>query len=80
MPSLKPTLTRDEVREILKEWVENEASKKDEAKAVLKEALKEWLDEQFSKLGRWSFYGFMSMTLAAIVYFILKTNGWTHNG
>jgi len=45
-------------------------------KQALKEALKEWLDGQFAQFGKWSFAAFASAGLAALIYFILTTNGW----
>lgn len=49
---------------------------KEEQKAVLKEALREWMDEKFASLGKWTLGTLASLTLAAIVYFILWANGW----
>lgn len=48
----------------------------DKIKAALKEALKEWLDEKFTAFGKYSFYSLAASGLAALVYFILTTNGW----
>lgn len=50
----------------------------DDQKRAVKEALKEWLDEKFSEFGKWSLAGFGAMALAALIYFILKMNGWNH--
>lgn len=52
-------------------------SKKDEHwKKIAKEALQEWLDGKFAEFGRWTFYGILAMALVALIYFILKMNGW----
>jgi len=48
-----------------------------ETKEALKEALKEWLDEKFAELGRWSFRTLSALALGALVFFILKMNGWS---
>ncbi len=45
-------------------------------KEAYKEAMKEWLDDQFAKFGRWSFFGILSASLTALIYFILTANGW----
>ena len=42
----------------------------------MKQALKEWMNERFAEFGRWSFFTFAAMGLAALTYFILKLNGW----
>lgn len=47
-----------------------------EMKRVIKEAIREWLDEQFSKFGRWSFYGLLALATTVILYMSLTTNGW----
>jgi len=46
---------------------------KDLLKAAFKEALSEWLDKQFATLGKWTFFGMLSMavTIMAWVYFHL---------
>ena len=48
----------------------------EDQKRIVKEALKEWLDEKFVEFGKWTLGGFAAMTLAALVYFVLKMNGW----
>lgn len=45
-------------------------------KAAWREAHKEWLDEQMAKFGRWSAHTIFGLTLAALLYFILKMGGW----
>ncbi len=45
-------------------------------KKVLREALKEWLDEKFAAFGRWSLLSLGALALAAMVYFILISQGW----
>ena len=52
---------------------------KEELKRITKEALKEWLDEKFLNFGKWSFATIMAALLAALIYFILWTNGWSKN-
>lgn len=49
---------------------------KDDLKKATKEAIKEWLDSQFMKFGKWSAAALASLTLVALIYFILKMNGW----
>lgn len=49
---------------------------KEDTKAAMKEALKEWMDEKFAVFGRWSFYSLSAMALTALVYFMLRMNGW----
>lgn len=50
---------------------------RDEAmKDAVKEALKEWLDAKFLAFGKWSLASLAALALAALVYFILKMNGW----
>ena len=52
---------------------------KDEAmKLAVKEALKEWLDSKFVAFGKWSLASLAALGLAALVYFILRANGWQH--
>ena len=48
----------------------------DEMKRIVKEALKEWLDSKYAEFGRWSFYTVAAAGLTAVVYFILRSNGW----
>lgn len=48
----------------------------EEKKAVVKEALKEWMDEKFLAFGKWSFATFAFLVFTALVYFVLKMNGW----
>lgn len=50
---------------------------KDEAKEAAKEAIKEWLDVQFLSFGKWSARMIGGAFLCALLYFILKTNGWS---
>lgn len=45
-------------------------------KEALKEALKEWLDTKFALFGKWSMASIGAAALAALIYFILTTNGW----
>ena len=49
----------------------------DEMKKLLKEALKEWLDDKFLSFGKFSFYAIAAAALCALLYFILRTNGWS---
>lgn len=48
----------------------------DVLKEAYKEAMKEWLDEQFTRFGRFTFYGLLSAGLAAMIYLILISQGW----
>ena len=45
-------------------------------KDTIKEALREWLDEKYAVFGQWSFHALMAAALVAMVYFILKMDGW----
>jgi predicted ferric reductase len=45
-------------------------------KAAMKEGLKEWLDEKFSTLGKWSAGTFAALALVAVVWLILRSQGW----
>ena len=45
-------------------------------KEVVKETLREWLDEKFTQFGKWSFYGFVAMFLAGIVWVFMIQSGW----
>lgn len=54
----------------------NEEDLKRITKEAHKEALKEWLDEKFAQFGRWSVTTIAAMVLAALIYFMLFTNGW----
>lgn len=51
--------------------------KNDDVKEALKEALREWLDDKFMQFGKWSFFGLGALILSAVIYFILRTQGWT---
>lgn len=48
----------------------------DEIKAALKEGIKDWLDEQFTKFGKWSLTALTALIFTALIYFVLKMNGW----
>ena len=48
----------------------------EEMKKVYKEALKEWLDEKFLAFGKLSAHAIGAAALCALLYFILRTNGW----
>ncbi len=50
---------------------------KDAAKDAVKEALKEWLGEKFTQFGKWSAGALAAAGLVALVYFILKMNGYS---
>jgi hypothetical protein len=50
---------------------------RDEMKQATKEAIKEWLNEQFLAFGKFSFWTIAAAALCALLYFILKTNGWS---
>lgn len=47
-----------------------------EQKDVVKQAFKEWLDEKFATFGKWSAVSIAAMALGALLYFILRMNGW----
>lgn len=49
---------------------------KEEMKQVAKETLKEWLDERFMDFGRWTFKSLASALFIAVIYFVLKSQGW----
>ncbi|WP_156396880.1 hypothetical protein [Noviherbaspirillum sp. Root189] len=49
---------------------------KDLQKEILKEAISEWLDKQFATLGKWTLGGICSAGLAALVVWMLSTQGW----
>lgn len=51
--------------------------KNDDVKEALKEALHEWLDQKFMQFGKWSFFGLAALAFGALVYIILRTQGWT---
>lgn len=43
---------------------------------ALAEAIDAWLDKQFSKFGRWSFYGIASALFAWVSYLYLNGHGF----
>lgn len=49
---------------------------REEMKAAVKEGIKEWLDDKFRVFGKWSAASIAALALAALVYFILRMNGW----
>lgn len=51
--------------------------KNDDVKEALKEALHEWLDLKFMQFGKWSAAGLAVLMFGALVYIILRTQGWT---
>lgn len=51
--------------------------KNDDVKEALKEALRDWLDEKFMLFGKWSAVGLATLMFGALVYIILRTQGWT---
>lgn len=55
----------------------NDRRKNDDVKEALKEALHEWLDQKFMLFGKWSAAGFACLVFGALIYVILKTQGWT---
>jgi hypothetical protein len=48
----------------------------EELKAALKEALREWLDDKFAQFGRYSITAIGAAAFSALVYFILRSDGW----
>lgn len=53
---------------------------KEETKAAMKEAIKEWLDQQFLQFGKWSAHVIGASFLGGLLYFILKSKGWSFVG
>lgn len=51
----------------------------DDMKKAMKTAIKEWLDEKFAEFGWFSAKTLLALALGALVYFILRQNGW-HKG
>lgn len=49
-------------------------------KEAVKEALREWLDDKFAEVGKWSIRSAVALALAALVYWVLTTKGWTPPG
>ncbi len=45
-------------------------------KELFKEAMKEWLDEKYATFGRWAVTSFAALVFVALVYFVLKSQGW----
>lgn len=48
-----------------------------ETKRVFKEALNEWLDKKFSTFGKWTLDGILALIFAALVVFIMWTQGYS---
>lgn len=48
----------------------------DEIKAALKEGIKEWMDERFMIFGKWSMTALTSIIFVALIYFVLRMNGY----
>jgi hypothetical protein len=46
-------------------------------KAAMKEGLKEWLDDKFASFGKWTLTSLACLVLAAFVWLILRSQGWT---
>lgn len=53
-------------------------SEKEVIKSAMKEAMKEWLDARYAEFGVFSFRMIGAAFILAIVYFMLKMNGWKH--
>jgi hypothetical protein len=51
--------------------VDTEAMKK-----AIKEGLKEWLDDKFMTFGKWSVTSLACLALVALVWVILRSQGW----
>lgn len=47
-----------------------------ETKRVFKEALNEWLDKRFEEFGKSSMRGLLAMLFAALVVFVMWTQGY----
>lgn len=63
-------MTPDEIRAIVREEVQS-------ARREDKRDIKEWLDDQFSTFGRWSVMALTSAIFFALIYFVLKMNGFS---
>ena len=50
--------------------------KEAETKRVFKEALTEWLDKKYSEFGKSSFKGIVAATFAALIVFIMWSQGY----
>jgi hypothetical protein len=75
-PSHHTPMTREEVDRIVKAVVSERATFTDAVKVALKESLKEWLDEKFMTFGKWSVTSLACLLLVALVWFILRSQGW----
>lgn len=58
-------------------WDDGDDERKRLMKEAIKEGIKEWLDEVYKKFGRWTLQTVGALALAALIYFMLKMNGWT---
>jgi hypothetical protein len=45
-------------------------------KDAMKEAIKEWLDDKFISFGKWSAMSVGALGIAALLWLILKSQGW----
>jgi hypothetical protein len=45
-------------------------------KQAVKEAIKEWLDDKFVTFGKWSAMSIGAMGIAALLWLILRSQGW----
>lgn len=55
---------------------EEEKKESELMKAAVKEGIKEWLDDKFAMFGKWAVVSLAAVALAALVLFVLATNGW----
>jgi hypothetical protein len=57
-------------------WDSEDEEQKRLMKQAIKEGIKEWLNEIYTEFGRWSLKALGALALAALLYFMLKMNGW----
>lgn len=49
---------------------------KEEMKQAVSAGIESFLSKKFETLGRWSFYSFMGMVVGALIYMLLRADGW----
>lgn len=49
----------------------------EEFKSAVKEAITEWMDAKFQQFGKWSMTALTAAIFTALIYFVLKSNGWS---
>lgn len=60
-------MSNEEIKQLMRD---------EETKRVIKEAIREWLDEQFTRVGKWTFYGLLAGIIAGAAYLALLAGGW----